>query len=120
MKALAYVVAAALLGGCSGDWSGAPPYGSTSPAASQSSDETTGRDGGGANHAGGGSARDAGHNPDPGAFGASCTSGSECESNVCFEGGQGGRCSLACTSDSQCPSGEDGTRHCNPHGYCRY
>jgi hypothetical protein len=76
--------------------------------------------GGSQNHTGGMDARDAGHNPDPGAFGASCTSGADCESNVCFDGGKGGECSLACTADSQCPPGEDGTQHCNPRGYCRY
>ncbi|HEX8790329.1 MAG TPA: hypothetical protein VF765_05205 [Polyangiaceae bacterium] len=51
------------------------------------------------------------------AYGASCTSGSDCDSNVCFSGGKGGFCSLSCTSDAQCPAGADGRQHCNPHGY---
>jgi hypothetical protein len=108
-----------LLGGCS--WS----TGDTSPSsgpAGQTAQPIAARDGGGGamNHSGGMDARDAGRNPDPGAFGASCTTGSDCESSLCFSGGKGGWCSLDCTSDAQCPAGADGTEHCNPHGYCRY
>jgi hypothetical protein len=73
------------------------------------------------NGTGGQDARDAGHNPEAGAFGATCASGSDCASDTCYLGGKGGFCSLACTSDSQCPPGADGSApHCNPHGYCRY
>ena len=111
-------VAPSMVVGCSLESD--PPVATPAPAsASQTSELTT--DGGGAGSgSGGGSARDSGHNPDPGAFGAACASGSDCESNVCFEGGKGGTCSLACTRDSDCPPGADGTIDCNPHGYCRY
>jgi len=125
MKAMAHVAVVAsvmILGGCSGGASPTPDPSPPNDPASQSTDPVTAGDGGGGtgNHSGGGDARDAGHNPDPGAFGASCTSGSDCESNVCFLGGKGGTCSLTCTSDTDCPAGADGTAHCNPHGYCRY
>ena len=35
-----------------------------------------------------------GVNPEAGAFGAACTVGSDCETNVCYLGGKGGFCSL--------------------------
>jgi hypothetical protein len=119
MKAMAHVGVFALLMGCSGG-TGPTPNPTPSSQSSQSADEVAADGGGAQNHSGGADARDAGHNPDPGAFGSSCTSGSDCESNVCFLGGKGGECSLACTSDSECPPGADGTQHCNPRGYCRY
>ncbi|HEY8091921.1 MAG TPA: hypothetical protein VIF09_28865 [Polyangiaceae bacterium] len=116
------MVAIALVAGCSGGASPAPDPSPSGGPAGQAADPLATDDGGGGtgNHAGGGDARDAGHNPDPGAFGASCASGSDCESNVCFLGGKGGTCSLACTSDTDCPAGADGTQHCNPKGDCRY
>ena len=111
MKRVAFVAVAMLVAGCSWETGPSEPAPSTG---SQTSNLSTGT------HSGPQDARDAGHNPDPGAFGASCTSGSDCESHVCFSGGKGGFCSLSCTSDAQCPAGADGTQHCNPHGYCRY
>jgi hypothetical protein len=108
-----------LMVGCSSGPYGDPAPTTSEPEATKSSLSAEGG-GGGVNHAGPQDARDAGHNPDPGAFGASCTSGSDCESDVCFSGGKGGFCSLNCTSEAQCPAGADGTQHCNPHGYCRY
>ena len=122
MKAMAHVAVIAsvvALAGCS--WDTGDPASAIHPS-SQSSAPLTQPDGGAGSggHSGGGDARDAGRNQDPGAFGASCTSGSDCESNVCFLGAKGGSCSLTCTSDSQCPPGEHGTQHCNPHGDCRY
>jgi hypothetical protein len=118
MRHVAVAASVLVLAGC--NWDTGEPSTSSGPA-SQSSDPLATGDGGGAqNHSGGADARDAGRNPDPGAFGASCTSGSDCESNVCFLGGKGGSCSLVCTSDTDCPPGADGTAHCNPHGYCRY
>jgi hypothetical protein len=117
--ALVVVASAAVLVRCS--WSSVDPSPPSGPA-SQSSDPLAAHDGGGGamNHTGGADARDAGRNPDPGEFGASCASGSDCESNVCFLGGKGGSCSLHCTGAPQCPPGADGTEHCNPRGYCRY
>jgi hypothetical protein len=105
------------LTGCSS----ADPMPQPSPSANQTAAEVSAEAGpGSGTHSSGMDARDAGHSPDPGAFGASCASGSDCESNVCFMGGKGGECSLNCTSDSECPPGADGTQHCNPRGYCRY
>ena len=106
-----------LVAGCT--WStGDPPPTTNQPAGQSTANLAT--DGGSQNHTGGMDARDAGHSPDPGAFGASCNADSDCESNVCFSGGKGGFCSLQCTSDAQCPPGADGSQHCNPHGDCRY
>ncbi len=116
---VAMFASAVALAGCS--WDTGDPSTAVHPSG-QSTAPLAANDGGAGsmNHSGGGDARDSGHNPDPGAFGASCSSGSDCESNVCFMGAKGGSCSLNCTSDSECPPGEDGTEHCNPHGYCRY
>ena len=120
MKARAAAVASVLvLAGCS--WETGDPSTAIHPVAQSAASQAAPDSGAGSgSHSGGMDARDAGRNPDPGAFGASCTSGSDCESSVCFMGAKGGSCSLDCTSDSECPPGEDGTAHCNPHGYCRY
>lgn len=121
MTAMAQVLAASVLlfAGCS--WDTSDPATAVHPSA-QTSTPLAAPDGdaGTGTHSGGADARDAGRNPDPGAFGAACTSGSDCESDVCFLGAKGGSCSLTCTSDSQCPPGADATEHCNPRGYCRY
>lgn len=92
-----------------------------SPSPSGQGAQTAGLSGGAQNHSGGADARDAGRNPDAGAFGAACSSGTDCESNVCFVGAKGGSCSLTCAADADCPSGaDDAAPHCNPRGYCRY
>lgn len=48
-----------------------------------------------------------------GKYGAACTSGSQCESNLCFTGAQnpGGYCSGPCRGD---------TKNCGPVGYCDF
>lgn len=119
---VAFVGALLLVTGCSSGPYGDPAPTTTEPEAPKTSSVAVegGTGGGAMNHTGGMDARDASINPDPGVFGASCTSGSDCESKVCFDGGRGGFCSMNCSSDTQCPSGADGTQHCNPHGYCRY
>ena len=110
----------AALAGCVWDSGGTgDPAPTTSEPAGHSASNLS-AEGGSQSHTGGMDARDAGHNADPGAFGSSCTTGSDCESNVCFSGGKGGFCSLQCMSATQCPAGADGTQVCNPHGYCRY
>jgi hypothetical protein len=54
-----------------------------------------------------------------GAFGAPCTAGCECTSGVCFLFGDGTHaCTLACTDDTQCPTGSRGQK-CNGMGVCR-
>lgn len=54
-------------------------------------------------------------------FGAMCASGSECESGICFIGGNRSFCSLRCTPATQaadCPKPPtSGT--CNMQGYCK-
>lgn len=119
MTRVGVVAVAMLVAGCSSGAVGDPAPTTSEPEAAKSPLSAEGGAGAGT-HSGPMDARDAGHNPDPGAFGASCMSGSDCESNVCFSGGKGGFCSLSCTSDAQCPPGADGTQHCNPHGDCRY
>jgi hypothetical protein len=72
------------------------------------------------NGTGGGDARPVVRNAMPRAFGASCATGADCDSNVCYAGGHGAFCSLACVVDASCPANATGTPHCNPHGYCQY
>lgn len=54
-------------------------------------------------------------------LGVACTDGTECESGLCFVGGQASYCSLRCTADNGqtvcMPPVFDGT--CNKQGYCR-
>lgn len=119
MMRAALVALMLVVAGCSSGALGDPAPTTSEPEATKSILSAEGGAGSGS-HSGGMDARDAGRSPDPGAFGASCISGSDCGSNVCFSGGKGGFCSLNCTSDPQCPAGADGTQHCNPHGYCRY
>ncbi len=59
--------------------------------------------------------------PDSGTlgFGTACTSACVCSSGVCYTFGDGTQaCTLACTADTQCPSGSMGQK-CNRQGYCR-
>lgn len=55
------------------------------------------------------------------ALGADCTAPEQCDSQICFVGGQSSYCSLRCTSDNGstvCTTQPfDGT--CNKQGYCR-
>ena len=120
MKRFAVLAWLLVSAGCSSAPTPGPVPSPPSDPESQTSDVTAEGGAGSGTHSGGGDARDAGFNSDPGAFGAACTAGSDCESNVCYSGGKGGFCSLTCTSDTQCPAGADGTQVCNPHGYCRY
>jgi hypothetical protein len=57
----------------------------------------------------------------PGAFGAVCTTNTDCASNVCFVGGLGSYCSMHCTTATaatDCPvPPTSGT--CNLQGYCK-
>jgi hypothetical protein len=69
---------------------------------------------GGSDDGGGG---DAGLKP----FGVPCADNSECESNVCFIGGNRTFCSLHCTSATQatdCPVPPT-SGMCNMQGYCK-
>ncbi len=52
-------------------------------------------------------------------FGAVCAVSCDCASNVCFTFGDGTRaCTLACTTNTDCPAGSMGQR-CNLMGVCR-
>ena len=122
MNAMAHVAVIAsvvALAGCS--WDTSDPASAIHPSSQTSAPLTPPDAGAGSgSHSGGGDARDAGRNQDPVRSAPRAPRGRDCESNVCFLGAKGGSCSLICTSDTQCPAGEDGTQHCNPHGYCRY
>lgn len=64
--------------------------------------------------------------PEPGTFGASCTTvtdtaSTECDSGVCtdaFDQAATPLCSVKCTDSSMCPEGSDGKK-CNMRGYCK-
>lgn len=64
--------------------------------------------------------------PDPGTFGATCTTvtdtgSTECDSGVCtdaFDQSPTPLCSLKCTDSTMCPEGSDGKK-CNSRGYCK-
>ena len=64
--------------------------------------------------------------PDPGTFGASCTTvadtgSTECDSGVCtdaFDQLPTAVCSQKCTDASTCPEGSEGKK-CNMRGYCK-
>jgi hypothetical protein len=121
-------IVASLFIGCGGDGGGQIPQTPTDPApastggASTGAASTSGNETGGGNqdHTGGGDARTTTPNPTPGTFGATCSSDSDCDSVVCYQGGNGGFCSQHCTEDAQCPTPFSGAPHCNPHDYCRY
>ena len=46
-------------------------------------------------------------NPQPGMFGASCSSGAQCQSKLCVNDASGLFCSQACSGPANCPGGYD-------------
>jgi hypothetical protein len=55
---------------------------------------------------------------EPRKFGATCDAATDCDSEICFEFGNGSKlCSARCTSAEDCPSGAQGQK-CNMKGYC--
>ena len=114
-RTLALVTFASIILACSST--------ATSPEPQPTEDPSTASQGsqaGAGNGTGGQDARSTTSNPTPRAFGATCTTGADCDSGVCFAGGKGGFCSGKCTADTDCPQPSSGAPHCNPHGYCRY
>lgn len=87
----------------------------TQPAPTTQSSTTTSKDGG--VHEGG--------TPSPtgtgGALGSTCTKPSDCQSGVCYVGGQASYCSLSCTQQNAAqvcaPPVFNGV--CNKQGFCR-
>jgi hypothetical protein len=54
------------------------------------------------------------------AFGGTCETAEDCETNVCFAFGDGTRhCSEACGDATTCPVGAHGQK-CNGKGFCAY
>ena len=71
-------------------------------------------DGGTGQGEGGATPRDAA----PGEFGAACDAGAQCQSTVCFQGGNQSFCSLRCDASAACPTPPT-TGQCNNQGYCK-